>query len=149
VLADGRDVSGSRWATITGQSRVPDLRGGFLRAAGQNNNAGVNWNGKGVGTFHDDTTRIPRNTALTGTTSSAGGHFHASGVPVWNDGNGGFYGTIPMAGRKSLANYDENSTVSAQTSTDGAHTHTVSITAGGDVETAPAHFSLNTFIKIN
>jgi hypothetical protein len=28
----------------------------------------------------------------------------------------------------------------------GGHTHTIS---GGDVETAPVHFSLNTFIKIN
>lgn len=149
VLADGRDVSGSRWSTLTGQTRIPDLRGAFIRAAGQNNNAGVNWNGKAVGSFHDDTTRIPRVTGLTGTTSSSGGHFHASGVPVWNDGNGAFYGTMPMVGRKSLANYAENSTVSAQTSTDGAHTHTVTINGGGDVETAPSHFSLNTFIKIN
>ena len=31
VLADGRDVTGSEYATITGNTTVPDLRGLFLR----------------------------------------------------------------------------------------------------------------------
>jgi len=35
VLADGRNVSGSRYNTITGNVTVPDLRGQFLR--GKNN----------------------------------------------------------------------------------------------------------------
>ena len=32
VLADGRDVTGSRYQTVTGNSTVPDVRGEFLRA---------------------------------------------------------------------------------------------------------------------
>lgn len=36
VLADGRDVSGSRYETITGNSTVPDVRGLFLRTVGGN-----------------------------------------------------------------------------------------------------------------
>jgi len=35
VLADGRNVSGSAYANVTGHSTVPDFRGGFLR--GKNN----------------------------------------------------------------------------------------------------------------
>lgn len=32
VLADGRDAAGSAYATLTGNSNIPDLRGMFLRA---------------------------------------------------------------------------------------------------------------------
>lgn len=35
VLADGRDVTGSKYATVTGNTTVPDMRGQFLR--GKNN----------------------------------------------------------------------------------------------------------------
>lgn len=35
ILADGRDVTGSAYATLTGQTTVPDMRGRFLR--GKNN----------------------------------------------------------------------------------------------------------------
>ena len=31
VLADGRNVSGSKYATVTGNNTIPDLRGVFLR----------------------------------------------------------------------------------------------------------------------
>ena len=31
VLADGRDVTGSKYATVTGNTTVPDMRGQFLR----------------------------------------------------------------------------------------------------------------------
>lgn len=36
VLADGSDVSGSRFSELTGRNNIPDLRGMFLR--GKNNN---------------------------------------------------------------------------------------------------------------
>jgi hypothetical protein len=35
ILADGRDVTGSKYATVTGNTTVPDMRGQFLR--GKNN----------------------------------------------------------------------------------------------------------------
>jgi microcystin-dependent protein len=146
VLADGRSVSGSKWATITGQSTVPDMRGGFLRAAGTNSNAKANWTGGAVGSYRDDTTSRPRNTAFT--TDSQGNHVHSSGSGVWNDPGGGAYGLAAVAGANlGVSNWDSRSTSTANTSTSGAHTHT--ITGGGDAETAPSHFSLNTFIKVN
>ena len=36
ALADGRNVAGSEYHTLTGHTNVPDLRGSFLRMAGQN-----------------------------------------------------------------------------------------------------------------
>lgn len=38
VLADGRNVAGSRYQTVQGSSTVPDLRGAFLRAKGSSYN---------------------------------------------------------------------------------------------------------------
>ena len=65
ILADGRSVAGSTYATVTGSSTVPDTRGLFLRAAGThgslttaNGNAfsatlGSTQNDQGQGHFHD------------------------------------------------------------------------------------------------
>jgi hypothetical protein len=146
VLCDGRNVAGSRYATVTGQTTVPDLRGAFIRCAGQNSNAAANWNGGAVGAFHQDTTRAPRNTALTGVTNNAGSHSHtgdytaprygARGGGDVNPANPGGGGNDSLNGHLRI---DAN----------GDHTHTVTINGGGDSETAPVHFGLNTFIKIN
>jgi hypothetical protein len=146
VLADGRDVSGSRWATLTGQSRVPDLRGAFIRGAGQNSNAKNNWNGGAVGAFHEDTTRIPRNTGFTGTTNNAGSHTHTGGytAPRYGANSGS---DVNPANPGGSGNDDLNGHLRIDAA--GDHTHTVSINGGGDVETAPSHFGLNTFIKVN
>jgi hypothetical protein len=148
VLADGRNVAGSRYATVTGQTTVPDLRGAFIRAAGQNNNASANWNGGAVGAFHEDTTRLPRNTAFTATTSMDGSHHHASGVPGYDTEQGSIYGRIAAPAGKQTPNYDGSAPMTPLTSDAGAHWHQVTMT-GGDVETAPVHYGLNFFIKIN
>lgn len=73
VLADGRDVSGTAYATATGRNRVPDLRGAYTRMAGQNNSNAA-WTGSALNSFEEDTTRNPRNTAFT--TNSTGSHTH-------------------------------------------------------------------------
>lgn len=53
ILADGRDVTGSDYATATGNTTVPDLRGVFLR--GKDHGTGVNPDGDlALGTFTDD-----------------------------------------------------------------------------------------------
>lgn len=53
VLADGRDVSGSAYATLTGNTTIPDMRGRFLR--GKNNgistSAGDESGERGIGSF--------------------------------------------------------------------------------------------------
>lgn len=37
VLADGRNVSGTKYHSVTGSTTVPDMRGRFLRGKGVNN----------------------------------------------------------------------------------------------------------------
>ena len=51
VLADGRNVAGSQFQTITGLTNVPDLRGSYLRMAGQNSNSQPDWNGEALRGF--------------------------------------------------------------------------------------------------
>lgn len=59
VLADGSSCTGTKYASITGATAVPDMRGKFLR--GKNNGAsGANYNPDGdlsLGTFESDKTR--------------------------------------------------------------------------------------------
>lgn len=53
VLADGRNVSGSVYATITGASTIPDMRSAFLR--GKDNAKGLNPDGDlALGTYSAD-----------------------------------------------------------------------------------------------
>jgi hypothetical protein len=50
VLADGRSVTGTLYASVTGLSTIPDMRGAFLRSKGSTYNP----NGDlGLGTFTD------------------------------------------------------------------------------------------------
>ena len=147
-LADGRDVTGSAYAALTGQNNVPDLRGAFLRMAGQN--AGrVAWNGGTLGGFNEYKTARPRNTAFTGNTSSDGGHQHDAG-PLFHQ--------PPLQSGSGSADVGSSGSVIANTGTsfrqykvwgslNGSHSHTVSIN-GGDDETAPRSYSVNWFIKI-
>lgn len=54
VLADGRSVTGSRYANITGNNTIPDLRGLFLRHG--NYDSGVNPDGnQSPGYYQTDT----------------------------------------------------------------------------------------------
>ena len=149
-LADGRNVAGSIYAQITNNNVVPDLRGAFIRGAGQNSNGESNWNGGAIGSSHNDTTRGPRRTALTGTTNSTGAHRHLDGNFTIRATNR--YGNI-VEGGTSLILSNTGTTFGPReqsyTSTDGDHTHTVTINGGGDAETAPVHVSLNVFIRIN
>jgi hypothetical protein len=146
VLCDGRNVAGSRYATVTGQANVPDLRGAFIRAAGQNSNSYANWNGGAVGASHGDTTRLPRNTAFS--LSTDGAHTHPLHLFAWDSGLGHTNDRTNHVAPAGGA-WDNPGRVSSPTDrmdAAGAHTHTIS---GGDVETAPVHYGLNTFIKIN
>lgn len=136
ALADGRDVSTSAWAAITGRTKLPDLRGAFLRMTGQN--ANPNWIGGPLNDFQWDSTKLP-NTAFTGTTSTTGSHAHGS-VVVPNSGGGS--GVFTWPGGTPAG--DPRQTFPA-----GDHSHTVTINGGGDAETRPKNYGVNFFIKIN
>ena len=140
VLADGRDVTGSKYAQLTSKNTVPDLRGAFLRMAGQN--AGnTAWNGGTLNAWQEDSTARPK-TAFT--TDSSGNHSHSfqrnagvfSGDTRYGDAT---FSPINAAGGGSAVNSGINGA--------GNHAHTV--TGGGDIETRPKNYGINFFIKVN
>jgi hypothetical protein len=142
VLADGRNVSGTRYETLTGSSTVPDLRGAYIRMAGQNA-TNASWNGGALNSYQEDMTRAPRNTAFT--TDSQGNHQHANGAASWG-GDAIWYGSRTMPNNKRVSNWDDWSGANPLTSSDGAHTHTIT---GGDSETKPKSYTTNFFIKVD
>jgi hypothetical protein len=155
-LADGSDCTGTAYATATGNNTLPDLRGAYLRMAGQNASNSA-WNGGTLGGWQEDRTALP-NTAFT--THSDGNHYHSLG---WYEQEGGdmlqqYYNNTASAPsalaqhmRKmedpaSGGNTAEGSEREMATSTDGSHTHTI---AGGDDETRPKTYCVNYFIKVD
>lgn len=83
VLADGRNVSGSTFATLTGSSNIPDLRGIYLR--GKDHGRGQNPDGDlAVGTFQDDTFLSHGHTIGTNTNGSGGSSVMTTGLPNTN-----------------------------------------------------------------
>ena len=135
-LCDGRNVAGSRFQTITGLANVPDLRGAYLRMAGQNSNNQPDWNGEALRGFQGWITGRSR-TAMTGVTNNTGSHNHQWGSDSRQSKGGGDYMIV------------DGWDVKRYTSDAGNHTHTVNINGGGDRETRPNSFSVNYFIKIN
>ena len=150
VLADGRNVAGTRYATLTGNSTVPDLRGAYLRMAGQNNKA--SWTGGALNTWQEDTTRAPRNNALTGTTNTTGNHTHTLRRYLPNNWSDGWEKLLNYAagGFRTInggqANYSETD---FPVGANGNHTHSVTINGGGDTETRPKTYCANFFIKVD
>jgi hypothetical protein len=144
-LADGRNVAGTKYATATGRNTVPDLRGAYLRMAGVNTTHS-GWNGGTLNGYQEDSTARPR---VAFTTDTQGNHKHDSGYYVndagkytkhgfsSSEGNGYVSGNAPGTFDRDLP----------YTSTNGNHTHT--ITSGGDAETRPKSYSVNSYIKIN
>ena len=58
VICDGRSISGTPLSTVTGLTSAPDLRGAYLRMAGQNASKST-WNGGSLRNFQDNTTKRP------------------------------------------------------------------------------------------
>lgn len=139
VLADGRSVAGTAYATVTGTATVPDFRGSYLRMAGVNA-TNATWDGGALGGWQSDTTRKPR-TDFTGVTSTEGSHSHT----VKTTGNEAKSGYIAGGGG---AWFPDISGANAMYPA-GNHTHTVTINGGGDPETRPKTYSVNYFIKVN
>lgn len=122
VLADGRNVAGSDYATLTGQTNIPDLRGMFLR--GRNNGRSDGWQNPdgelNLGQLQNDDFKIHSH--------NASGSFQARSGP----GGIGYYGLA------------ENS--SAPGASVGV---SVFVDANGGNESRPRNVTVNYFIKIN
>ena len=140
ALADGRDVSTSAWAAITGRTKLPDLRGSYLRMAGQNS-TNVAWVGGTLNGYQDDTTRVPRDTSFT--TNSSGSHSHTFQRNAGNFSGDTRYQDQTFTPINAATN---GVTTTRGINSAGDHTHTIT---GGDTETRPKTFNVNFFLKIH
>lgn len=153
AFSDLFGVIGTAWGQGNGSTsfRIPDLRGRFLR--GVDNNMGVDNDaplrtalyaggnsGDNVGSYQNDATKKP-NTPFSGNTDNDGEHIHD--FPV-NSTNSPWTEEIHVQLRNDT--YD-GSVINFQTAEGGAHTHTLSITDGGDNETRPKNANVNYIIK--
>jgi len=142
VLADGRNVAGTTYATLTGSATVPDLRGSYLRMAGQNNNA--QWNGGTLNAFQEDATRLPRSNFVVSTQNDHQHNIPYSGgskIEAWTNAAKGLWPTDSNWGTDNPV-----TTPNVYTGPAGGHSHTLS---GGDTETRPKSYTVNYFIKVN
>jgi microcystin-dependent protein len=133
-------VIGNKYNATTGADGVstfalPDLRGYFLRGVGANGGEGA------PGVVQSDTTRLPRSN-FTGTAAAAGDHIHGLRTGRYaNFGTGG--------GARAVNNLDgrDYEVFTGDTLSAGNHTHNVTITGGGDIETRPKSFSVRWLIR--
>lgn len=149
ILGDGRSIVGSHLHQLTGLTNAPDFRGVFRR--GKNNgraDAYADPDGERViGSVQADATARPT-TPFTGTTTGSGSHNHTV-----NNANYGDSGSDNPSNTNTFATElpgaGTNRTNTLGSSPGGDHTHGISITGGGDLETRPNNVAVNVFIKIN
>ena len=144
ALCDGRNIAGTRLATILGRDTIWDLRGAYFRMAGTNA-ANASWQGGSLHAWQDDTTRMPRSAFSIG---NAGTHTHAvkRGSPgnFWDAANQQHNFSMDNELHGTYATNSDNGGTYVQNS--GNHSHTIN---GGDTETKPKTFPINYFARIN
>jgi microcystin-dependent protein len=109
---------------------LPDLRGEFVR--GLDDGRGVDTS-RTLGSSQADATALP-DTAFTGSTNTAGNHDHSYAT---NQGTGGGQG----------GGGADTGSRNATTNQAGSHSHSVTISGGGDAETRPRNIALLACIK--
>lgn len=125
ILADGRSAAGSVWASITGNTNVPDFRGRYIR--GKDNAAGVDPNGDAaLGTLRADQNKAH--------THTGGAHTHGLNTRADDDAAGSDPCLILTT-----------ATGSTTTASGGA----VTSGSSGGVDVQPLSGIANIFIKIN
>jgi hypothetical protein len=158
VLIDGRSVSGSDYAALTGLTTLPDARGMSLRAsnnggsaAGTRNDGNQNPDGVlSLGTFQADNFNSHNHGGTSGSHShggATGGHTHNVGVlsSLTESGSGGnVVGSGPLGGFNGAFNTSPSQSNTASISSD-----TVTIPSQGGNETRMKNITINHFIKIN
>ncbi|WP_296639203.1 phage tail protein [Roseinatronobacter sp.] len=179
LVCDGSEVSRSEFASLftaigtvwgagngTTTFNLPDLRGEFRRGAdlGRGVDAGRAFGSAQADAFkshdHDASSASAGAHTHSGTAQSAGAHNHQSGIA---DTYEGFFGNGPEDNPPKIDNANTNNSGTTQsplTSTDGAHSHDLTITsagahshsvtvsARGGNETRPRNVSVLTCIKI-
>ncbi|KAF2515696.1 phage tail protein [Flavobacterium foetidum] len=120
-------------------NNAPDLRGMFLRGAGQNSNT-ANAAEIAPNTLNGTQLSANKSHTHTGTTSTNGEHTHSeSATFIYDQGNadGGFDGGGHAIGRRTV-----------QTALSGNHSHTFTTDATGATESRPINYGVNYIIKL-
>lgn len=153
VLMNGASIVGSRLATITGWTNLPDATGRFLRTAGGDANpvlAATQGQGTAKNALAGVATLGSTNISLAnGSAASAGAHTHnyhwAYGLYQAGSNNAN---PIVSGGNAWATDSDGDHTHTVSGTTDIGHSHTMTITST-DPETRPVNLTVNTFIRIN
>ena len=126
-------------ANINSSTRLPDLRGVFLRGLNVDRNDGkqdLDGGSRVAGDFQPYSTALP-NSKFIGAAGQAGQHQHTYDKARGYDSGTGNHARAKPSG------------ASGTTNPSGNHVHSVEITSGGDVETRPNNVSVYYYIKIN
>lgn len=170
VLLDGRDIAGSKYAALTGNTVIPDIAGKFLRAAGGNaaplgtsqgqatarNGLGLAWSSSTVTTSGSKANWSSANASTNNDTHTHTATIHGNGSsgPYSNFGEGDQYARRTQ----NLPNDTHNHTLNKNqwNNNQNNHTHSFNKNAmntsqswSGDTETRPVNLTVNMFIKIN
>jgi hypothetical protein len=127
VIADGSSCTGTKYASVTGNSSLPDCRGYFLR--GYNNGSSNNPDGTGIGGFQGNQNQNHSHGV------SDPGHSHACEIASSTVAGG----TFPYR-----ASGDVGQTWQTHASGTG-----ISINNEGGDEARPSCVTVNIFIRIN
>ena len=151
ILADGRNVAGSTYSTVTGNATVSDLRGVTIRSK-NNGRADGNQDPAGeraLGSFQSHAT------AKNGLTATSDSHTHETVAGIL-DSAGPVAATVGAATTVgglsvvAIGNVTTNQAGTAAKQLKMVGTVTPNITVGaGDAETRMRNVVLNPFIKIN
>ena len=136
MLADGREVKGTKYASGLTDAHVPDIRGMFLRGIDPSGKADPD-GARSSGSIQIFATSLPT-ASFSGVTSDDGGYsLHDypgySGAGDRFNAGGSDYVVVGIAPSEPLP----------------AHRHSVTISEGGDVETRPSNVAVYYYIKIN
>jgi len=143
ALMDGRDVTGSVYADITGNNTLPDARGQFLRCLDESGTIDPDGAGRSLGDAQVEKTKLPENPFGMTTGNESAGHTHSRWFTYgfhWTGFNNPGYGnpgSSPTAGSWTTAGNNSS------------HTHSANSWSGGDNETVPKNVCVNIFVKIN
>jgi microcystin-dependent protein len=140
LLCDGQNISQTLYPELFALlgTKVPDLRGAFLRGAGLNTNPTWGSATRAVNSWQEDTTRMPRVTPFTATARPEGDHTHV--VASEGEDLGGGSGNLVLTTRGGQSYWG------ARSGGGGSHGHSITV-AGGDTETAPKNYAVNYIVK--
>lgn len=146
VLIDGRNISGSNLDlflksnnldSLLTSGNIPDLRGNFIRAVGENNL-------RKVGTFQKNSTKIPADFNIDVTTGGSNHQHKINGKVMQKEGAD----TKLVLALDVYSPEPHHGTKFKKTEKDGKHSH-VARWQGGSEETRPDNVSFYIYMKIN